>query len=276
MTDITIEKAKEKLGELRETGEKLLDDFDQQEFRKWKRSVKAAVANIFGEDSRHLEEIENIRFSPTAWTVGPSGDRAIRRARNSGIKQTIAFIESMEEEIENYWHEEPESEATVGKDTSDAASSEGEPRVFIVHGHDSGAKEAVARFISKLDLKPVILHEQPNEGRSLLRKIEDESNSIGFAVVILTPDDECCVTEGEEEGELRARQNVVFELGFFTAALGRERVAALKHEKVVIPSDYDGIGYIPFDQEERRWRMELINELKAAGLEVDANKAFEA
>lgn len=275
MADITIADAKEQLTKRREEGEALLEKYDKQKFRRWKRSVKTDVANIFGEDSRNLEGIEEIRFSPIVFTTGPSGDRAFDRARRSGIERTIAFLEAMEEEIDNYWHEEPETEAVVGEESVEGFSPGSTRKVFVVHGHDHGAKETVARFLSKLDLNPMILHEKANEGRSILGKIEAQEEDVGFAVVILTPDDKCVVGGDEEAEQPRARQNVVFELGFFTAALGRERVAALIHEDVEVPSDYDGIGYIPFASEDAEWKMGLTRELKAAGLDVDANKAFD-
>src|SRR5438067_9956949 len=40
-------------------------------------------------------------------------------------------------------------------------------RVFVVHGHDNEAKETVARFIERLGLEPLILHEQPSSGRTV-------------------------------------------------------------------------------------------------------------
>ena len=62
-------------------------------------------------------------------------------------------------------------------------------KVFVVHGHDSGAKETVARFVANLGLVPIILHEQPSEGRTVIEKFEVSSNDVAFAVVLLTPDD---------------------------------------------------------------------------------------
>ena len=85
-------------------------------------------------------------------------------------------------------------------------------KIFIVHGHDEGAREAVARYVEKLKFEPIILHEQASRGRTVIEKIEAHSD-VGFAVVLLTPDD-----FGGEKGEQpkdRARQNVVLELGYF-------------------------------------------------------------
>jgi predicted nucleotide-binding protein len=143
--------------------------------------------------------------------------------------------------------------------------------VFIVHGRDDAMKQAVARFIEKLELKPVILHEQADKGRTLIEKFEDHS-AVGFAIVLLTPDDEGGL-RGSGDLHLRARPNVILELGFFVARLGRHRVCALKAEGVEVPSDLHGLLYVQFDTG-GAWKLTLARELKAAGVDVDMNKAL--
>lgn len=71
----------------------------------------------------------------------------------------------------------------------------------------------------------------------------------------------------------RARQNVILELGFFLGKLGRKRVCALYEEGVEIPSDYDGVIFVPLDKN-GAWHLSLAKELKAAGLSIDLNKAI--
>ena len=144
-------------------------------------------------------------------------------------------------------------------------------RVFIVHGHDEGIKETVARFLGKLDLEPVILHEQPSRGRTVIEKFEDYSD-VAFAVVLFTPDDIGHARGKEGDASPRARQNVVLELGFFMAALGRAHVCVLYSGGVEIPSDYAGVLYEEFDSK-GMWRFRLAAEIKAAGIDVDLNKA---
>jgi predicted nucleotide-binding protein len=144
-------------------------------------------------------------------------------------------------------------------------------RVFVVHGHDDGLKETVARFLSKLDLEPVILHEQPNRGRTVIEKFEEHSD-VAFAVVLFTPDDVGHPVGKVDEIKPRARQNVVLELGFFMSALGRERVCVLYKSGVELPSDYAGVLYEEFDVK-GAWRFRLAVEIQAAGVEVDLNKA---
>lgn len=144
--------------------------------------------------------------------------------------------------------------------------------VFIVHGHDEAAREKVARFVSRLGLEPIILHEQPNRGQTIIEKFEGHS-SVGFAVVLLTPDD----VGGKNESCLRprARQNVIMELGYFCGILTRARVCALLKGDVEIPSDYFGVLYVPFDEADA-WQFNLAREMKAAGLPVDLNKAYDS
>jgi predicted nucleotide-binding protein len=140
-----------------------------------------------------------------------------------------------------------------------------------VHGHDDGLKETVARFLSKLDLEPVILHEQPNRGRTIIEKFEEHTD-VAFAVVLFTPDDMGYPAGKPDETKPRARQNVVLELGFFMAALGRDRLCVLYKGGVDVPSDYSGVLYEEVDSK-GAWRFRLATEIKSAGVEVDLNKA---
>ena len=99
--------------------------------------------------------------------------------------------------------------------------------VFIVHGHDEGARNAVARFVEKLGLKASILDEQVNRGQTIIEKFEREASNAGFAIVLLTPDDVGAPKDHKDKLQPRARQNVILELGYFLHRLGRERVCVL-------------------------------------------------
>lgn len=139
--------------------------------------------------------------------------------------------------------------------------------VFIVHGHDGEAKVTIARFLSKLlRSEPIILHEQPDRGRTVIEKFEDHAATVGAAIVLLTADDEGCAVG--QAAQPRARQNVVLELGFFLGKLGRGRVSILYEPGVELPSDLSGILYIELDQR-GSWRNAIARELQAAGLTVD-------
>lgn len=143
--------------------------------------------------------------------------------------------------------------------------------VFIVHGQDEGTKETVARFLSKFDLNPIILHEQANAGKTIIEKFESHASSVGCAVVLMTPDDIGYIKDKVDQAKPRARQNVIFELGYFIGKLSRKNVFALYSEGVELPSDYQGVLFIPLDKG-GVWKLQLAKELKNAGLYIDMNK----
>jgi predicted nucleotide-binding protein len=145
-------------------------------------------------------------------------------------------------------------------------------KVFVVHGHDNEAKETVARFLERLKLEPIILHEQANEGRTVIEKFEIYAD-VGFAVVLLTPDDVGALASERENLKSRARQNVVLELGYFLGKLKRSRVCALYKRGVEIPSDYQGVLYVELDSA-GGWAMKLAQELSAAGIPIDLEALF--
>lgn len=135
-------------------------------------------------------------------------------------------------------------------------------------------KEAVARFLERLGLDPVVLHEKPNAGRTIIEKFSEYAD-VQFAVVLLTADDEGKSRGSETPPSLRARQNVLLELGYFLGKLGRARVCALYDAGVEIPSDYQGVLFVELDKSDR-WRFDLVRELRGAGFDVDANRIFGA
>lgn len=143
-------------------------------------------------------------------------------------------------------------------------------KVFIVHGHDSLAKIEVARTLEKLKLEAIVLHEQPNEGKTIVEKFEGNASQVGFAVVLLTPDDEGHPKNKPDSKKDRARQNVILELGYFSGVLGRSKVCVLYKGNIEIPSDYLGVVYVSMD-EAGAWKFSLAKELKEAGLTIDLN-----
>ena len=144
-------------------------------------------------------------------------------------------------------------------------------KIFVVHGHDNKMKLDVAQILQKLDLDPIILHETPNRERSIIERITDYVH-ISFAIVLLSPDDLAYPKEETPaEAKYRARQNVIFELGYFLGRLGRQNVIVLYRKKkdFEIPNDYNGVLWIEYKS---GWYFKLIEELKACNFDVDANK----
>ena len=153
------------------------------DFKKWKRDTEIAIQNTFGEKSRHFEEFKAILYVPIMMVSGMPHS-VYQKAYSGGLQSARAMIVSMIDEIDEYW-EEDTIQATETIDQHNVTSSR---KVFIIHGKDDGIKATVARFLQKLSLDPVILHEQPNRGRTIIEKFEDYGRP-SFAVAILTPDD---------------------------------------------------------------------------------------
>ena len=241
------------------------EDDRSQKFQKWTADVYSAFYHIFGEDSHQYLRL------PGSHTTTPNG---IREYLNS----MVSLVASNLDDVKYFW-EDDETSPTHPIDQSDISALDsdridkrsGSDRVFVIHGHDEAARETVARFLENLKLEPIILHEQSNIGRTIIEKFEQHAE-VGFVVALLTPDD-VGARKGEESTlNPRARQNVIFEFGYFIGKLSRKRVCALVKGNVEKPSDYDGVLYISLDAS-GGWKMELIKELKAAGFDVDANKA---
>ena len=142
-------------------------------------------------------------------------------------------------------------------------------------------KQYVARTVSELGLKPIILHEQPNGGKTIIEKFLSNAEKSGFAVILLSADDlgvskkdkEKAAIDGKQTDDIlasRARQNVVFEMGCFIGLLGRSNVFLLLEEGVEKPGDLDGIVYNSFDKN-GAWRFDLVKELKNCGYSVSAD-----
>lgn len=132
-------------------------------------------------------------------------------------------------------------------------------RGFIVHGHNNTVKLEAARYVENdLKRKAIILHEQANKGQTIIEKFESNS-TVDFAIALWTADD---VGKAKSEPDLhdRARQNVIFETGFFIGALGRENVIILYEDGIEIPSDYSGVIFIRLDG---NWKDDLRKEIAA-------------
>ena len=144
-------------------------------------------------------------------------------------------------------------------------------RVFVVHGHDSTAREQLELVLHRLDLDPFVLANTSGNGLTIIEALENEIHSSSttvnrFGIVLLTPDD--VGNKQGEDPEPRARQNVVMEMGMLIAAFGRQNVAILRKGHVVVPSDASGIIYIPFNNHVKETVPRLCQRLIQAGFEL--------
>jgi predicted nucleotide-binding protein len=160
--------------------------------------------------------------------------------------------------------------ATGETTTALDAVDEGGP-IFVVHGRARAILHEAVRVLERgTGREVIVLHEQPNSGRTILEKFEDHAAGAAYAVVLLTADDEGGIA-ADADRRPRGRQNVIFELGFFFGKLGRERVAVLLDQGVEKPSDIDGLVYISLDSA-GAWKQSLARELASAKIEVDYSR----
>ncbi len=107
----------------------------------------------------------------------------------------------------------------------------------------------------------------------MIEKFERNALNVGFAVVLLSPDDLAHAAREPLPAEAkpnRALQNVILELGYFMGKLGRPRLVALYRHGTDLLSDIHGLAYVLFD-DGGHWKFKLAQELAAAGYDVDFN-----
>jgi predicted nucleotide-binding protein len=232
------------------------------------KRINGTLRDILGHDTIEYEEYQTYSLDTLPLRIGgwPASIETVREGYQEGIDRALAKLQALKLLFEEHLSDLQ----TPNEEHNEELPAQSTQKVFVVHGHDVTAKLHVARFLEKLALNPIILHEQTNQGRTIIEKFEANA-SVSFAVVLLTPDDFGYPSGKPELGKPRARQNVIMELGFFLGHLGRGSVAVLYKEGVEIPSDYQGVAYILMD-EGGGWNFRLAGELKAAGLEVDLNR----
>jgi len=234
-------------------------------------AIKATLARIFGDGTADFQ-----RFLPAAdlqWT-GPSFFMAGTPTPLSDYINAVGYnrersLAQLRESVRTLQEDLAEIEGGASPNLP-AIKQPPSRKVFIVHGHEGELREAVSGFLRKIDFTPVILHEQSNQGRTIVEKFEAHAE-VDFAVVLLTPDDVGGPKGGAQQP--RARQNVILELGYFIGKLGRQNVCAIKLGDLELPSDIIGVMWTPFDAHSA-WKTALAKELRDAGHAIDWNKAM--
>lgn len=155
----------------------------------------------------------------------------------------------------------------------EGSTNSGNRKIFVVYGHDEIARTQLEALLRRWDLEPIILDQQASGGQTIIEKLEEYSQEVGYAIVLATPDDEG-KSKSEDAYKSRVRQNVVLELGMFLAKLGREKVAILLKEDKEFekPSDIHGLIYIPFDKKVDEVALNLIRELSNQGYNIDSSR----
>jgi len=231
-------------------GHKDVDASEERE-RTWSKVNEGLLANSF-DTELFLNEYQALKlfYPPDGTGYGKRDDALADR-----ISKRISELDSIRDQLRFMREADPSQQRTIL--AAPLHPSVG-VTVFIVHGHDDGARDAVTLFVKNLGLTPIVLQEKPNEGVSIDRKLENYSN-VDHAIVILTPDDGA-----------NPRPNVILELGWFRRALGNEKVSILYKEGCNIPSDVGGVERTLMDRH-GGWRQKIARDLKARGINIDAD-----
>lgn len=240
-------------------------EVNQKDYYKWDSYNSEYLKNSFNNENNDYRTSYARVNSLFVISSGRNSPAEKLKELKEDIQNKVENLESLVERVELIKSDIEVLPKALPFDNSPSNTT----HIFIVHGHNTAIQQSVARTIEKLGLTPIILHEQPNAGKTVIEKFESHSN-VGFAIILLTDDD-----EGKAKTELdlkkRARQNVVLELGYFIGKLGRSKVLPLYSETVELPSDIHGLLYVLLDKAEN-WKFSIVKELKEAGYSVDANR----
>jgi predicted nucleotide-binding protein len=266
-----IDRLTRRIGELEAFDPKVVQKRWAPEVKAIETAISETLARVFGEDTPAYHRYSQATvLDPAPLIMGGAPDpiEEVHRWLDEGKTRALLLLKQAVRGLEE---DLAEAAPVASMPTVAPAANPHSEEIFVVHGRDDKAKEQVARFIERAGLKAVILHEQPNGGKTIIEKFEKHGGGAGFAVVIATPDDVGGLV-GEAQRP-RARQNVIGEMFWFAGRLGRDRVCVLVKGEVDMPSDIAGVGYTPMD-DHGGWKTKLLSELEEAGYEnLDWRKA---
>lgn len=246
----------------------------------WDDAAKTVLRQMFQSDAKGVAAIMSQHPKNE---FGGLTSPFIAQVRISGVRQlnnkdSQMFVDELRDEMRKKVRKLEDFRSTL-EDYEDSSVLEKDgsgsdmKKIFIVHGRNERHKFEVSNFIrDATGFRPTILADVASEGDNLLDKLTRYVDDSNFAVVIMSGDDfGYLASESDDRKKLRARQNVVFELGFCIAKLGKKNVAVLHEEGVDIPSDFNGVVYISLSQ---NWKMGLVRELKAAGIDASVDRTI--
>lgn len=222
------------------------------DFKAWKTDVQLCLSGLYGEKSIQLKNFNSRLFSPMVIVGNTDWHEPYVRDLETTKKEFERYIGDFEDESEN---DSVKKKRFVNN------------KVFVVHGHDGELKEKVARRLEQQGIEAIILREQANRGKTIIEKLETYSD-VHVAIALFTQDDLGAAKDEKENEKYRARQNVVFEAGYFMGYLGRENTIIIVDDNIEIPGDLAGMVYTTKDN----WEFEMLKELNAAGMKIDMNK----
>ncbi len=233
-------------------------DPSSEEFITWKTKTERVLGRIYGEGSTETTGFKNTMF--LALSASTYSD--FIETCHGALKDTRARFRVYVEELDEKRDTEQGDSAGLQSKTMTNNSAKDYTKVFIVHGHDGELKASVARLIEKQGIEAIILSEQSSRGMTVIEKFESYADKAGAAICLFTADDTM------SDDTKRARQNVVFEAGYFYGKIGRKHTIVIADEETMNLSDLRGIVYV----NRGNWELDLLKELRDIGYQIDLNK----
>lgn len=202
-------------------------------FTKWHRDVRVAITYIFGKQSAHLKEFLAIKFRPSSSSV------FLYDAYNRGLSRSKALLQSMADEVQNFWKDEVTQKSTQ-KPKEVTQGSGSQPCIFLGHGRSRLWARLQVFLQNDLQLKTLSYESEPRTGDSIVSILEQMLDKATFAVLVLTAED--LTTSGKK----RARQNVIHEAGLFQGRLGFKKAVLLVQEGLEEFSNVAGLQHLSF------------------------------
>ena len=227
-----------------------------EEFTTWRTRVERTLERIYGAQSKEYKDFINRPFCSLVFSSNSDIYADDVEACHDALLTTRAKLKVYLDEFADDLIDVPDDQKNEVMHYYN--------KVFIVHGHDGELKQQVARLLEKQDIEAIILNEKPNRGRTIIEKIEEYAEGVDAAICLYTSDDEMV------DGSKRARQNVVFETGYFCGKIGRENTIIVAESEALNLSDLDGIVYVS----KNNWEIDVLKELKDIGYQIDMNTQF--
>lgn len=262
--------------------QKVLDEIDDlkniaypsERFSLWNRNARVAIRHAFGDDSSHVREFSDVEYE----SIFASRNQ-IQYYYERGLSTASGILSSMIQEIGTYWQHATEGPTAVQQHTEPEPTPVKTDQVFVVHGRNQTARDAMFTYLRTIGLHPLEWNEAVRAtGKTMpyIGEILDAAfTQAGAVVVLMTPDDGARLSEPfrsandpPHETELtgQARPNVLFEAGM---AMGRnpDRTILVELGSLRLFSDVSGLHVIRMDNSSQR-RQELAQRLEGAGCPV--------
>lgn len=225
------------------------------EFQEWRDKVTAAIALIFGEHSHYIDDFNEISYADIlAMFSRVAGGPETRPWK--GLAQAKRLLQTMIDEVKASEESPSSADGRILERTNAVKQS-----VFIGHGRSLVWARLQLYLQDELGLRVVNFESESRTGESVVSILTKMLGEANFAILVLTAEDETAT------GSMRARQNVIHEVGLFQSKLGFNKAILLKQEGVENFTNVAGLQYIPFsDNKIEQSFYELRRTLEREGL----------